>query len=245
MSCGIYSLNFANTDKKYIGQSINIERRFTQHIYNIKNGFSNHKLLDAFKMYGIPKLNILIECSPSELDLLEEKYINEFNSVNNGFNIYTFSNQAPILKGTLAGNSRYSRTAIINCINYLRDNIDTLNNAAKLFNIGKDTLYNIICGKQHLWVLEEYSYDISIIKDNIEKANKLEIVNWPKNNLKVSVVRPNYKKVISPDGKIFTVDNINEFARNNRTISKSSLHRLLSGQVNVTKGWKLCQDDKV
>lgn len=81
--CGIYCIENIIDHKKYIGQSVNIERRFSQHKHLLKNGkHENEHLQRAWDKYGNDAFNfyILQECAEEELDELEVNYINMFNS---------------------------------------------------------------------------------------------------------------------------------------------------------------------
>lgn len=245
MTCGIYKLIFKDTAKVYIGQSTNIEKRFTQHINNMKNNLATDKLMSPYRIYGYPLLEILEECSIEELDSLEEEIISIYDSVNNGFNTFSYANQAPVSKGTEAPNSKYTKEQILDSINYLAKNINTITSCSIKYGVLEDTLYNILSKRSHQWVSEEYSELVNQAKVNINKAALVSKVNYCKNNFKVSIKHPGYPKVISPEGIIYKVDNINEFAKEVKSISKSSLHRLLSGQVKSSKGWKVCQEEQV
>lgn len=60
MTIGIYSLYWEEQDLIYIGQSQNIERRFTEHLYKLKNNtHTNYKVQKAYITYGLPSTNIL------------------------------------------------------------------------------------------------------------------------------------------------------------------------------------------
>ena len=72
MSKGIYLLRFKGTDKVYIGQSLNIEYRYRDHL-NPAN--RSQKLSEAFILYGNPTLEILCEATDDELDDLEERMV--------------------------------------------------------------------------------------------------------------------------------------------------------------------------
>ena len=75
MTCGIYKLNFNNTEKVYIGQSIDIESRFSKHKSALSRGVAAPKLQAAHTLYGIPNLEILTECAISELNSYEKETI--------------------------------------------------------------------------------------------------------------------------------------------------------------------------
>ena len=78
-SCGIYSITNKNTGQKYIGQSINIQRRFKQHKYNKKPITYIDR---AINKYGVDnfEFEILEECKPTELNKLEKQYIKKYNT---------------------------------------------------------------------------------------------------------------------------------------------------------------------
>ena len=72
MTKGIYKLEFSNTDKIYIGQSIHIETRFTTHLYELRSGSHSVKLQEAYNRYGEPTLSIIETINKDEdLDALE------------------------------------------------------------------------------------------------------------------------------------------------------------------------------
>lgn len=87
MKSGIYFFKNKINNKYYIGQSINIERRFNQHIHS-NNDCYFHK---ALKKYGIDnfEFGILEYCGDNELNDKEKYYINLFKSNNSlyGYNL--------------------------------------------------------------------------------------------------------------------------------------------------------------
>jgi len=113
MTIGIYCLSFNNTDKVYIGQSVNIETRFKNHIWHLGSTTEilcgNTKLFRAYKKHGTPIITILVTCSIEELDVNEISLIREFDSVNNGFNI---TNGGCSGSGVNASRSKYSRNKV-------------------------------------------------------------------------------------------------------------------------------------
>lgn len=81
---GIYKITNKIDGKTYIGQSDNLERRLSEH---------KHKRIETIDDYinvlGVENFDfeILEQCSLNELDEKEQKYIQLFNSRNNGYNI--------------------------------------------------------------------------------------------------------------------------------------------------------------
>lgn len=84
---GIYKITNKINGKCYIGQSVDIERRFNEH----KNCKVDKPLYRAFKKYGIDNFTfeILEECSQEELNEKEIYYIVFYNSTTdgNGYNL--------------------------------------------------------------------------------------------------------------------------------------------------------------
>lgn len=71
---GIYMITCLVNSKRYIGQSIDIKRRFSQHRRKPPN-----QMLEDFEQYGVDafKFEILEECAANELDKKETAYMNE------------------------------------------------------------------------------------------------------------------------------------------------------------------------
>ena len=91
MSCGIYKITNIINNKCYIGQSVQIERRWQWHKnnYNNKNErtYDNH-FYRSIRKYGIEnfKFEIIEECQEDELDEREMHWIAHYDSFNNGYN---------------------------------------------------------------------------------------------------------------------------------------------------------------
>lgn len=88
---GIYKITNIINNQVYIGQSINIEMRWQQHIYEGTHQRKNSKLYAAMNKYGIQNFmfEVLEECplEQSYLDIREQYWIEYYNSYNNGYNM--------------------------------------------------------------------------------------------------------------------------------------------------------------
>ena len=91
---GIYKITNLINNKSYIGQSINIEKRWYEHRYKSQcedDRSFNSILHIAFRKYGIDnfKFEILEELKTVEqLDKKEQYYIKLYNTITpNGYNI--------------------------------------------------------------------------------------------------------------------------------------------------------------
>ena len=84
---GIYKFENKYNRKVYIGQSIDIEKRYKAHIKEAKAGDNTH-FHNAIRKYGIDAFNfdILIECPKENLDYWEKFYIRYYCSYEFGYN---------------------------------------------------------------------------------------------------------------------------------------------------------------
>lgn len=84
MKSGIYCLTFTN-GQKYVGRSIDIERRWQEHAEKLRTGKAAKALQLAFDRYGYPIARILMLCHSDHCDLMESYFIcklqPELNSV--------------------------------------------------------------------------------------------------------------------------------------------------------------------
>lgn len=90
MSCGIYKITNIINNKIYIGKSIKIERRWSEHKAEINDLAKQNHLYCAMRKYGIDNFHFeIIELCPENNTTLSdrEKYwINFYNSYENGYN---------------------------------------------------------------------------------------------------------------------------------------------------------------
>lgn len=89
---GIYKITNNINNHCYIGQSIDIEKRWKDHKkpYNWKREH-NKPLYLAFQKYGIENFSfeVIEECTTKQLDLKEKYWIDYYDSYNNGYNMTT------------------------------------------------------------------------------------------------------------------------------------------------------------
>lgn len=91
MTCGIYKITNIKNDKIYIGQSINIERRWKRHLSASKNPKSheyNAPLHIDMRKFGDEafEIEILEECNKEELNEKEKYWIEETKAFQYGYN---------------------------------------------------------------------------------------------------------------------------------------------------------------
>lgn len=88
---GIYKITNKINNNAYIGLSINIEKRWKNHIYRSKtktNKEYDKVLYKAFRKYGINNFSfeVLEECKLEELYEKEKKWIKYYDTYHNGYN---------------------------------------------------------------------------------------------------------------------------------------------------------------
>lgn len=87
---GIYMIKNKTTNKVYIGQSIDINNRWIRHKSELNNNkHTNSHLQHAWNKYGESDFlfEIIKECEEYELNDLEVFYIQQYDSINTGYNL--------------------------------------------------------------------------------------------------------------------------------------------------------------
>jgi hypothetical protein len=74
MGSGIYKLTFKD-GSIYIGKSANIDKRWSQHTKAMLKGTHTKKIQDAYARFGDPLYEVVFECHPDHIDILENYFI--------------------------------------------------------------------------------------------------------------------------------------------------------------------------
>ena len=84
---GIYKITNPN-GKVYIGQSVDIEKRWKAHKYLHNKDKHQYHLYNSFKNYGFEKhiFQVIEECDVNQLNERERFYQEKYNSINEGLN---------------------------------------------------------------------------------------------------------------------------------------------------------------
>lgn len=236
MTCGIYRLVFGGTDKCYIGQSVNIEYRYTQHLYKFKNRSAQQKLLRAYDVYGVPTLDILAESNRADLDREEKEAIEIFDSVENGFNTYQENRGRPPETrkcGEDSASSIYSNAQIEEAFLYLVDcqNMTALE-ISKETSISVHTIRAIAGLNQHKWLKLKFPEKYSILESSKGMSNKSDKFSAAARGIQ-------YPAVISPLGVVYSnITNAKKFCEEHN-LTRSNFGEVLNGRRKSHKGWRL------
>jgi len=94
----IYSITNITNDKRYIGETMDVERRLKEHEEDLNNNkHHSYKLQQAWNTYGAEsfKFEVIEELDKNIKNFIaqyvliayEDKYIKEYDSINNGYNV--------------------------------------------------------------------------------------------------------------------------------------------------------------
>lgn len=97
---GIYKITNKINGKSYIGQSVNIGKRWSHHLtvaYNDQYAKSQFYIHYALKKYGKENFSfeVIEECTRDELDEKEKYWIAYFDTYNNGYNLTPGGDSSP------------------------------------------------------------------------------------------------------------------------------------------------------
>lgn len=92
MNSGIYCIKNIVNGKIYIGQTIDLDKRYKEHLRELKNNYHfNEHLQKSFIKYGEESFEFIVleKCDKDKLNDLEMHYIQRFNSLNrnSGYNL--------------------------------------------------------------------------------------------------------------------------------------------------------------
>lgn len=149
---GIYMFTNKCTEKSYIGQSINIEKRYNAHLFKMSEKSLFH---DELHYYGIHNFDfeILEECSVQDLDDREMYYIKKYNTISpNGYNLTAGGGNSPHLK------SLKSFDDVDKIIELLKEDTMTNSQIGALFGISDQMVSDINRGRS--WKRDGQSYPV-------------------------------------------------------------------------------------
>lgn len=160
MSIGIYKIENLTNGKVYVGQSVHIEKRFSEHCR------SDSLIGQAIQKEGKQNFSfsILEECPLEELDYKEQYYIKQYNSIApKGYNITT---------GGSSHNQnfkKYSKETLNNIIQDIKNTDLSFSEISKKYSLDKSMIYYLNRGDYH--TIENEHYPLRFVKDFSKQHN--------------------------------------------------------------------------
>lgn len=142
---GIYKIQNKLNSKCYIGQSINIHKRWIAHktaSFNPKSHNYNSHFYRAIRKYGLDAFDfsVLEECDAAELNRKEQQYIEQYNAYFDGYN-ETF--------GGDSSGARLPKEHIIGIIRDLENTTTPHKEIAQKWGVCIDMVQGINTGRYH------------------------------------------------------------------------------------------------
>lgn len=233
MTVGIYSIYWGTQDLVYIGQSLNIERRFRNHLNSMTKGtHTNYKVQRAYDLYGKPDFYIIEECTASLCNDNEIYWTEEFNSLSNKYGLNIINAGASVY-GTLSRYTKYSRFTILKAFSLLYNTSLSIKEISIRLSISISTLFSIKNGHTHCWLKEIY-----LDKYTMMQNRKTHIVDSYTSSANIVYIR-------SPENVEYAVQSIAKFCRSIPELSEhlsnssSGIRKLINGITTSYKGWEL------
>lgn len=244
--CGIYVIHNIISDKRYIGYSRNINKRWDKHKHELRRGLHKNEHLqnswflhkeDSFVFYIIETCDNML--SNQELEAIETKWVLHFNTHQRefGYNA-TLPGSIPLkeIGENTTKKGRHSTILPIICINKLTgEMVEHLNSTAVEKNIGlKRNKVNDCClywegkiqnkkkgWKEWLFVRKRnFIPDFDYIHHNKQGGKKISITAWNENE------EITFNSITDASNKGFRYDGIK------RSISKKSLYKNYFFKIN-------------
>ena len=199
---GIYKILNKTNGKIYIGQSVNIERRWKEHLYDYKNENEkrnyNMKIHRAMRKYGIDNFvfEVIEECEKEELDEREIYWIDFLETQNKekGYNLTSGGAANRTLAGEAHSQAKVTQEEVNLIKSYLKNNLTFSEIEEKInYKISKPMICNINTGKN--WFDPNETYPLRTEKTDQSGENN------PRAKLtkeKVMLMRKEYSELKSP-----------------------------------------------
>jgi group I intron endonuclease len=224
MTCGIYILKFKGTTKVYVGLSVDIEARFRNHLHSLRTGKSPVKLQEAFQSFGLPEIEVICECSSSDLDRYEKEAIEIFDSINNGFNSRDggATGGGIGVSGESNGRAKYDKEKYLGVFFDLLNSKLSYKDLSDKWGVSEQIVEHISTGVSHkTWLSLEYPEEYAKLENMVNNRRKLNIV------------------CINTDtGEEEIISSIMEFSAK-YSIPKSTVSGMVTGRYKYASNWVL------
>ena len=152
MEKAIYMITNVINGKRYIGQSINPNRRFIAHISRAKNDSDNSPIHSAIKKYGKECFKLEILEWTENYNEREKELIQQYNTLSpNGYNVALGGEEPPHSYGEAHHNSRLKSEDVTFIIDKLKNSELSESKIGRLFDppINQAQIHNINHGITH------------------------------------------------------------------------------------------------
>jgi hypothetical protein len=216
---GIYKLYFPQDPLKvYVGQSVDIDRRYKQHLANLKKGVHHNWLMQAEynRSRMIPLEEVLEECSIINLDTLEISWVERLGAYTNGYNLTKGAEGSTLVPGEHF-NAAHEPKVYLAILNELAATQDTHRVIATRLKVHKRVVDSIKELSNHKYLKDEYPELYAKMVRNRSIASKY---------------------IRSPEGVIYTIKRGqgNAFAKAHG-LDGNSLNSVLRGGLQSTQKW--------
>ena len=187
MGSGIYVIDNYEEDKVYVGQSVNIEKRWRRHLGDLRRGnHPNRYMQRTYDKYGegVFGLYVIEYCSEEELNEKEIYHIERLGSVSseNGYNMRLGGNSGGFIVDPETLLNMSNKT-----IEYFEDPENRIRHMYRCSTLSKDEIYE----------LKIRLYNNESVKDIADIMNISEgIVSHTKNLKSYSMALPEYNYYI-------------------------------------------------
>ena len=234
---GIYKLYWESFESlPYIGLSVNIYRRYRDHVKSLIVGNHCNKWLQlGFDMEGTPPIiEVIEECSVENLNKREQFWIDFYNSSNLGLNIC--SKSSPHNYGENNPMSKHSEDTYINVFMLLVYSNYTLAEISSLTGVSDSIVEDISRLGRHTWLKSRFPEEYSILESKYN--NRQDYTRLSRKRDLVFQGKPTANFIHESGRIVKDIRNLSEFARNEGLL-QPKLSELLSGNRNTHKGWRV------
>ncbi len=228
MTRGIYKITLGIDSKVYIGQSLNIEERTSQHKSLLKRGkHYNFKLQNDYNITGTFVYEIVEICSVTDSLYDREKfYMSLYSCLESGYSIAAAGISG---SGINHPSNVYSKEQILEVVDLCLDPKNQYKHISEITGVSISTIRHLADRSVHYW-LEE------LIPDKC-----IELVRIRDNRLRNSFLRSTkqyqYTSLISPEGIVYSITNISAFGRKHG-LDSNKLGEIMRGTRNTHKNWR-------
>jgi hypothetical protein len=198
---GIYLITNIETNKHYVGKSVDVERRWKQHMSDLNtNSHANIDLQEDWNKYGEEKFTfkILEVCSKDIISNREKHWIDIFNAREYGYNFDNRKTSKSSWNKETKKNEKIEKLLRL-CSYYSKDN--TLG----LFYLD-DILEYLSFNK-----LELHNFLYKITRKDFEKFNVFAMHNWDSQEEYISFCKWDKKLKENCCQEIYYIEHINEY----------------------------------